>query len=163
IATSLTQLVVFRVVQGMAGGGLQPSSQAILLDNFPREQQGTAMTLFGVAALTGPIVGPTLGGWLVINYDWRWIFYINLPVGILALVASHLVLEDPDYLKRQRDQLRRQPFRFDSIGVGLLALTMSCWEVALSKGQEWDWLRDPFWRVQTLLTVFALALVGLLV
>lgn len=163
VAGSLEQLVLFRVLQGLAGGGLQPSSQAILLDTFPRQQQGTAMTLFGVAALTGPIVGPTLGGWLVVSYDWRWIFYINLPVGVLAFVASYLVLRDPPYLQRQRSELSRQPLRFDGIGLGLLALTMGCWEVVLSKGQEWDWLGDPFWRVQTLLVVLVLAFAGLLV
>ena len=111
IASSLEQLVAFRVLQGMAGGGLQPSSQAILLDTFPREKQGTAMTMFGVAALTGPIVGPTLGGWLVVNYDWRWIFYINLPVGALALLASYVFLDDPDYLKRQGGKFDRLGYR----------------------------------------------------
>src|SRR5437879_4547926 len=85
MATSLGQIILFRVLQGLAGGGLQPSSQAILMDSFPPEKQGVAMTLFGLAALIGPIVGPTLGGWLVVNYDWRYIFYINVPVGLLAL------------------------------------------------------------------------------
>src|SRR3974390_2841756 len=83
MATSLVQIILFRVLQGLAGGGLQPSSQAVLLDSFPPEKQGTAQTLFGVAALLGPIVGPTLGGWLVVNYDWRWIFFVNLPVCLL--------------------------------------------------------------------------------
>ena len=85
IATSLNQLILFRVLQGLAGGGLQPSSQGVLLDAFPREKQGAAMTLFAVAALLAPVVGPTLGGYLTDNYNWRWIFYINLPVGALAL------------------------------------------------------------------------------
>ncbi|HEV7733676.1 MAG TPA: DHA2 family efflux MFS transporter permease subunit [Candidatus Binatia bacterium] len=163
IAGSLPQLILFRVLQGMAGGGLQPSSQAILLDAFPRERQGAAMTMFGIAALTGPIVGPTLGGWLVDNYDWRWIFYINVPVGLLAFAASYRVLEDPPYLSEQRAQLARQPLRFDGIGLGLLALTMASWEIVLSKGQEWDWLGDPFWRVQTLLIILAVAAVCLVV
>jgi DHA2 family multidrug resistance protein len=163
MAQSLNQLILFRILQGLAGGGLQPSSQGILLDAFPRERQGAAMTLFGVAALTAPIVGPTLGGWLVVSYDWRWIFYINLPVGALAFAASYLLLDDPDYLKRQRAELRRQPFRFDAIGVGLLALTMSCWEVLITKGQEWDWLGDPFGRIQTLLLVLVVAFASLLI
>lgn len=106
------------------------------------------MTLFGIAALIAPIVGPTLGGWLCVNYDWRWIFLINVPVGLVALVAAYAVVDDPDYLKQERAQLRRQPLNFDYIGLGLLVLVMSCWEVALSKGQEWDWLGDPFGRVQ---------------
>lgn len=163
MAESLPQLIFCRVLQGMAGGGLQPSSQAILLDAFPRERQGAAMTLFGIAALTGPIVGPTLGGWLVVNYDWRWIFYINVPVGVLAFAMSHWLLRDPPYLAEQRAALLRQPLRFDGIGLGLLALTMSSWEIVLSKGQEWDWFGDPFWRVQTLAIVFAVALGGLVV
>ena len=84
MATSLEQLILFRVIQGLAGGGLQPSSQGVLLDSFPPEKQGAAMTMFGVAALLAPVVGPTLGGYLTVNYDWRWIFYINLPVGASA-------------------------------------------------------------------------------
>ncbi len=162
MATSLPQLVLFRVIQGLAGGGLQPSSQAVLLDSFPREKQGAAQTMFGVAALLGPIVGPTLGGWLVDTYSWRWIFYINLPVGLFALLACYALLDDPDYLKQQRWELKRRPLNFDGIGLGLLALVMASWEVVLSKGQEWDWLGDPFWRVQTLLIVFVLGLGALL-
>jgi DHA2 family multidrug resistance protein len=162
MATSLPQLILFRAVQGLAGGGLQPSSQAVLLDTFPREKQGAAQTMFGVAALLGPVVGPTLGGWLVDTYNWRWIFYINLPVGVLGFLACYALLDDPDYLKNHRAELKRQPLNLDGIGLGLLALTMASWEVVLSKGQEWDWLGDPFWRVQTLLAVFLLALGGLL-
>ncbi|HEV3263315.1 MAG TPA: DHA2 family efflux MFS transporter permease subunit [Gemmataceae bacterium] len=162
MATSLEQLILFRALQGLAGGGLQPSSQGILLDSFPREKQGSAMTMFGVAALIGPIVGPTLGGWIVDNYGWRWIFYINLPVGAIGLLACYALLEDPDYLKRERAELKRQPLNFDTIGVVLLALVMISWEVMLSKGQEWDWLGDPSWRVHGLLILFVLALGGLI-
>ena len=114
------------------------------------------MTMFGVAALLGPIVGPTLGGWLVVNYDWRWIFYINLPVGVLGFLACYVLLDDPAYLKEERAKLKKRPLNFDDIGLGLLALVMATWEVMLSKGQEWDWLGDPFWRVQTLLILFVL-------
>jgi MFS transporter, DHA2 family, multidrug resistance protein len=162
MATSLLQLILFRIIQGMAGGGLQPSSQAILLDAFPREKQGAAQTMFGVAALVGPIVGPTLGGWLVVNYDWRWIFYINVPTGIVGFLACYALLDDPDYLKQERAELKKRPLNFDGIGLGLLALVMASWEVMLSKGQEWDWLGDPFWRIQALLAVFVLACGGLL-
>lgn len=158
MATSLPQIIMFRIIQGLAGGGLQPSSQGVLIDTFPPEKQGVAMSMFGIAALIGPIVGPTLGGWLVVNYDWRWIFYINLPVGLLALAASYFLVEDPPYLKEERTRLRGQPFNFDYIGLGLLALAVSCWEILLSKGQEWDWLSDPFWRIQTLITLFVLGL-----
>src|SRR5215471_4997566 len=105
LATSLPQLILFRVIQGLAGGGLQPSSQAILLDSFPPEKQGGAMTAFGLAALVGPVVGPTLGGYLTDNYNWRWIFYINVPIGLLAMLACYAVVEDPDYLKQMRAKL----------------------------------------------------------
>jgi DHA2 family multidrug resistance protein len=163
IATTLEQLILFRVIQGLAGGGLQPSSQGVLLDSFPPEKQGQAQTMFGVAALLAPVVGPTLGGYLTVNYNWRWIFYVNLPVGALGLLACFLLVDDPDYLKKRRAELRRQPLHFDYIGLGLLALAISSWEVLLSKGQEWDWYNDPFWRVQTLFLLFVVGLVVLVV
>jgi MFS transporter, DHA2 family, multidrug resistance protein len=163
MATSLEQIILFRVIQGLAGGGLQPSSQGVLLDAFPPEKQGAAQTLFGVAALLAPVVGPTLGGYLTVQYDWRWIFLINVPVGALALTVCALVVDDPDYLKKERAELRRRPLNFDYLGLGLLALVMSCWEIMLSKGQEWDWLGDPFGRVQTLLVLFVLGLGCLIV
>jgi DHA2 family multidrug resistance protein len=160
-ATSLGQLILFRVLQGLAGGGLQPSSQGVLLDAFPREKQGIAMTLFGLAALLAPVVGPTLGGWITDSYSWRWVFFINVPVGLLALAACYAELRDPDYLTKQRMELRKLPFRFDTIGLSLLVVVMVSWEVMLSKGQEWDWLDDPVWRVQTLAILFAVGLAGL--
>jgi DHA2 family multidrug resistance protein len=158
MATSLEQIILFRVLQGLAGGGLQPSSQGVLLDSFPPEKQGAAQTMFGVAALLAPVVGPTLGGYLTVQYEWRWIFYINLPVGILALVACYLVVDDPDYLKQERVELLRKPLNFDFIGLGLLAMVMACWEITLSKGQEWDWVGDPFWRIQTMMILFVFGL-----
>ena len=163
MATSLWQLILCRVLQGLAGGGLQPSTQGILLDAFPREKQGSAMTMFGVAALIGPIVGPTLGGWLVDNYNWRYIFYINIPVGTVAFLACYALLQDPDYLKEERAELNRRPWHFDTLGLVLLAVAMISWEVMLSKGQQWDWLGDPFWRVQTLLILFVVSLVTLVI
>src|SRR5712671_7888847 len=110
MATSLGQIILFRVLQGLAGGGLQPSSQGVLLDSFPPERQGMAMTLFGLAALIAPVVGPTLGGWITDSYSWRWVFLINVPVGILALGACAITLRDPDYLVAQRKELRKRPF-----------------------------------------------------
>lgn len=162
-ATSLGAMILFRVIQGLAGGGLQPCSQAVLLDSFPPEKQGTAMTLFGLAAIIAPIVGPTLGGWFCVNYDWRWIFLINVPIGVLALGACYVLLEDPEYLKQERAELRRKPLNFDYIGLGVLALVMSCWEIVLSKGQEWDWLGDPLGRVQLLAVLFVVGLGGLII
>jgi MFS transporter, DHA2 family, multidrug resistance protein len=161
MARSLNQLILFRVVQGLAGGGLQPSSQGILLDTFPPEKQGAAQTLFGVAALIAPVLGPTLGGWITDQYSWNWIFYINLPVGTIAFFLCWATVQDPEYLRAARKELRKEPMRFDSIGLGLLVITLVCWEVLLSKGQEWDWLGDAFGRVQTLVLLLILGGCGL--
>jgi MFS transporter, DHA2 family, multidrug resistance protein len=161
MATSLGQLIFFRVMQGLAGGGLQPSSQAILLDSFPPEKQGAAQTLFGVAALLAPVIGPTLGGYITDQYSWRWIFYINVPTGALALFLCWLMVRDPEYLREHRKELNRQPLNFDFIGLSLLVLTIVCWEVVLSKGQEWDWLGDAFGRIQVLLVLFIVGGAGL--
>jgi DHA2 family multidrug resistance protein len=161
-ATSLGQLILFRVIQGLAGGGLQPSSQGILLDSFPAEKQGAAQTLFGVAALLAPVVGPTLGGYITDEYSWRWIFYINVPVGAAALILCAILVRDPDYLRNERSELKKRPLNFDFIGLCLLSLTMVCWEVVLSKGQEWDWFNDAFGRIQILSALFVVGLVGLL-
>src|SRR6478672_10509394 len=133
MATGLGQLILFRVMQGLAGGGLQPSSQGVLLDAFPPEKQGTAMTLFGFAALIAPVVGPTLGGWITDSYSWQCVFLINVPVGLLALAGCYALLRDPDYLVTQRMELRKQPLHFDPIGLSLLVIVMVCWEVMLSK------------------------------
>jgi DHA2 family multidrug resistance protein len=163
MATSLNMLIFSRVLQGLGGGGLQPSSQGVLLDAFPKEKQGAAMTMFGIAALLAPVVGPTLGGYITDNYGWRWVFYINVPVGILALAMCNAVVSDPAYLKAQTADSRKQHRPFDTLGLCLLAVTMTSWEIMLSKGQEWDWFGDPFLRVQTLALLFVLGLGGLIV
>jgi DHA2 family multidrug resistance protein len=162
MAGSLNALIAYRVLQGLAGGGLQPSSQGILLDAFPKEKAGTAMTVFGIAALLAPVVGPTLGGYITDNYGWEWIFYLNVPVGLLALVLCSAVVQDPDYLKEERARMSGQHHRFDALGLCLLSVTMVSWEIMLSKGQEWDWLGDPEFRVQGLLILFVASLVGLI-
>jgi DHA2 family multidrug resistance protein len=154
MATSLGQLILFRVLQGLAGGGLQPCSQGILLDTFPPEKQGAAQTLFGVAALIAPVLGPTLGGWITDEYSWRWIFLINLPVGLLAFFFCAAVVRDPKYLRDEREAAKRNPVKFDSIGLSLLVLALVSWEILLSKGQEWDWLGDPYGRLQTFVVLF---------
>ena len=161
-STNLGQLIFFRVVQGLAGGGLQPMSQGILFDIFPKEKQGVAMTIFGVAALVAPVLGPTLGGFLTDTYSWRYIFYINIPVGIAALVACYIYLQDPEYLQKEHAEMKKNPSPFDTLGLMLLSITMVCWEVVNTKGQEWDWFGDPFWRVQGLLALFIVALVSLI-
>ena len=163
MATSLNMLIFSRVLQGLAGGGLQPSSQAVLLDAFPKEKQGVAQTAFSIAALLAPVVGPTLGGYVTDNYGWRWVFYINVPVGLLALVMCNALVFDPPYLKAQSAEARRQNRAFDTLGLSLLAVTMTSWEVLVSKGQEWDWFGDPFLRVQGLALLFVLGLVGLII
>lgn len=162
LANSLGALILFRVLQGLAGGGLQPCSQGILLDSFPTEKQGAAQTLFGVAALLAPVLGPTLGGWITDQYSWRWIFLINLPVGIVAFGLCWALVRDPDYLRDERKALLKRPLNFDSIGLGLLIITIVCWEVLLSKGQEWDWLEDAFGRIQILAVLFVVGLGGLI-
>lgn len=162
-ATNLETLIACRILQGLAGGGLQPCSQGILLDTFPAEKQGSAQALFGVAALLAPVLGPTLGGWITEVYSWRWIFLINVPIGILAFVTAFLVVRDPDYLVQARAASRKLPMRFDTIGLGLLILVIASWEVILSKGQEWDWMGDPFGRIQTLLVLFGVGLVAFII
>lgn len=156
MATSLEQLVFFRVLQGLSGGGLQPSEQAILVDTFPPAKRGMAMAVYGFAILTAPVLGPTLGGWITDNYTWRWIFFINIPVGCLSLLLSGMILEDPPYLKAQRAARRGQPFRIDLIGIGLIALGLGALEVVLDKGQTEDWLHSPF--IVRLAVVAAVAL-----
>jgi len=154
MATSLGMLIFARVLQGFAGGGLQPSSQGVLLDTFPPEKQGTAMTMFSIAALLAPVVGPALGGYITDNYGWRWIFYLNVPVGLVALIFCRRVVFDPPFFKAEQAAARARGGRFDAAGLCLLSVTMCCWEIMLSKGQEWDWLGDPFLRIQTLLFLF---------
>lgn len=133
LATSMTELVIFRVVQGIGGGTMQPLSQAILLESFPPAKRGAATAVFGIAIVVAPIIGPTLGGWLTDNWSWRWTFFINLPVGILAVFLMLLVLEDPPYIRAG------QAGRFDGIGFGLIALALGTLQIILDKGQDADW------------------------
>jgi MFS transporter, DHA2 family, multidrug resistance protein len=139
-ATSLGMLIVARILQGLGGGALQPISQAILLESFPPQKRGAAMAIFGLGVVCAPIIGPTLGGWITDNYAWRWIFYINLPVGMLALFLIQLYVQDPPYIRAGR------PPRIDFLGFGLLAFWIGCLQIALDKGQQEDWLTSPFIR-----------------
>src|ERR1700692_1781966 len=140
IAPSLSMLILFRVIQGAGGGGLQPMAQAILADTFPPEKRGLAFALYGITAIMAPTIGPTLGGWLTDNYSWRWIFYINLPVGILTLFLVLRVVEDPPYLARTKNA----GVRIDYIGIALLALGVGALQILLDKGQEDDWFGSQF-------------------
>ncbi|MDB5172885.1 MAG: Inner rane component of tripartite multidrug resistance system [Phycisphaerales bacterium] len=151
MATSLPMLIFFRVLQGMGGGGLAPSEQSILADTFAPRQRGMAFALYGIAVVVAPAVGPTLGGWITDNFTWRWIFFINVPVGILSLVLSDLVVRDPPELTAQRHRRLKAGFKIDYIGFGLIALGLGCLQVVLDKGQEEDWFSSPF------ITAFAIA------
>jgi DHA2 family multidrug resistance protein len=140
LAASLSMLVVARVVQGAGGGALQPISQAILLESFPPQKRGMAMAAFGVGVVVAPIIGPTLGGWLTDNYSWRWAYYINLPVGILALLMMQAFIEDPPYAKKTR------PAKIDAFGFALMALALGTLQVIFDKGQELDWFASLWIR-----------------
>jgi DHA2 family multidrug resistance protein len=148
LATSLEELILFRILQGLGGGGLQPVTQAVLVDTFPAEKQGQAQALFAVSALIAPVLGPTVGGYISDNYGWEWIFLINIPPGLLALWMNGRYLHDPEYLTAEHRAMRSRPLNFDWLGLALIVLSMVCMEVVLSKGQEWDWFGDPFGRVQ---------------
>ena len=121
IAPSLGMLIFFRVLQGAGGGGLQPSEQSILADTFSPAQRGMAFAIYGMAVVLAPAIGPTLGGWITDNYEWRWIFFINIPVGIISLILTHRMIQDPPHLVREQQRARRQGMRIDFIGLALLA------------------------------------------
>src|SRR5271170_1074187 len=129
LAPSLGALIFFRVLQGVGGGGLQPSEQAILADTFPPRQRGMAFAVYGMAVVLAPAIGPTLGGWITDTFDWRWIFFINIPVGIISLLLTNRLITDPPYMRREN----RKTFRVDYIGLGLLALGLGALQVVLDK------------------------------
>src|SRR6202140_1305489 len=155
IAPSLGFLLLFRVLQGAFGGGLQPMAQSILGDSFAPEKRGLAFSLYGITTICAPAIGPTLGGWITDNYSWRWIFYINVPVGILALLLVYRFVEDPPYLAR----LKKRLSGFDFVGFSLLTLGVGALQIALDKGQEDDWFGSHF--ITTLIVVAAAGLVSL--
>src|SRR5712672_1485653 len=157
IAPNLGLLLLFRVLQGAFGGGLQPMAQAILGDTFPPEKRGLAFALYGVTAICAPAIGPTLGGWITDNYSWRWIFYINVPVGALALALVYRLVEDPPYMARLKQRLSG----FDFIGFSLLTVGVGALQIVLDKGQEDDWFGSHF--ITTLVLVAAVGLVSLII
>jgi DHA2 family multidrug resistance protein len=138
ISTSLPMLLLMRAIQGAGGGALQPIAQSILLESFPKEKHGVAMAVYGVGVVTAPILGPMLGGWITDSYNWRWIFFINVPVGLLALVMMQRFISDP------RGQGGAEAPRLDIIGFGFMSLWLGCQEVLLDKGQEDDWFGSNF-------------------
>jgi DHA2 family multidrug resistance protein len=153
LAPTLPALVFFRIIQGATGGALQPLSQAVLLEAFPPQQRGRAMAFWLLGIVVAPILGPVLGGWLTDNYSWRWIFYINLPVGIAAMTMARLYIFDPSYI---RDRTRG----IDYWGIGLLAIGIGSLQIVLDKGQEDDWFSSFF--ITTLAVVSAVSLVALI-
>ncbi len=155
IATSMPLLVAARVLQGLGGGAMQPLSQAILLESFPPTQRGTATALFGLGIVVAPIIGPTLGGWLTDQFSWRWTFYINFPVGILAVFLMLLVVEDPPYIRASR------PGRIDGIGFALMGLFLGTLQILLDKGQDADWF-DAVW-LRWFAVISVLSLIGFIV
>jgi len=149
-ATSLALLLIARAVQGAGGGALQPLSQAILLESFPPHKRGSAMAVFALGVVVAPVLGPTLGGWLTDAYSWRWAFYINVPVGIFAILMISRYVEDPSYVKEAR------PGKLDAIGLGLLAVWLGCLQIILDKGQEDDWFGASWIRWASVVLVVCL-------
>src|SRR5215510_6526672 len=154
LAPNLPLLVMFRLIQGATGGAMQPLSQAILLEAFPPAQRGKAMGFWGLGIVVAPILGPVLGGWLTDTYSWRWVFYINLPVGLASLVMTQLYVFDPPYL-------RQEATKIDYWGIGLLALWIGTLQIALDLGQEHDWFSSPF--ITTLVVTSAIGVIAFII
>jgi DHA2 family multidrug resistance protein len=154
LAPNLASLVAFRLIQGATGGAMQPLSQAVLLEAFPPHERGKAMGFWGLGIVVAPILGPVLGGWLTDTYSWRWVFYINLPVGIVSLVMTKLYVFDPPYL-------RKESAKIDYWGIGLLTLWVGCLQIALDLGQQRDWFSSRF--IATLVAIFAISLVAFII
>lgn len=155
LSTSLDQMVLARILQGLGGGALMPLSQAILLESFPKEKRGIAMSIFGLGILVAPIVGPLIGGWITDTYSWNWIFFINIPFGVLAVLASKMFIEDPPYAQKQGFQ------RIDYLGFALLIIWLTSLQIVLDKGQNADWFNAP-WVCWTA-SVSVLSMIGFFV
>src|SRR4051812_20538308 len=152
LGPNLGSLIVFRILQGLGGGGLQPSEQSILADTFEPAKRGMAFAMYGMAVVVAPAIGPTLGGWITDNYSWRWIFYINLPVGLISILLTSRLISDPPHLRGRRSESHR----IDYIGFSLLALGLGCLQIVLDKGQRDDWFQSHFILGLTLVAATAL-------
>ena len=157
LAPSLGFLVFFRILQGAGGGGLAPSEQAILADTFPAHQRGLGFAVYGMAVVIAPAIGPTVGGWITDNYSWHWIFFINVPIGILSLFLTQRMVEDPPYLKREQQRVRRAAAGIDYIGFILIALGIGALQLVLDKGQEDDWFSSSLITSASIFAVVTLA------
>lgn len=157
LAPSLSMLLLFRALQGVGGGGLQPMAQAILNDSFPPEKRGLAFALYGITAVLAPTIGPMLGGWITDNYSWRWIFFIKIPVAAIALYFTYKLVEDPPFLRR----LKKGGINVDYIGIAMLSLGVGSLQILLDKGQEDDWFGSHF--IVTLMVTAAVCLTVLVI
>lgn len=153
IATNLGELIVFRVLQGLFGGGLQPNQQSIILDTFPPEQRNRAFSVSAIAIVVAPVLGPTLGGWITDHFSWRWVFLLNVPIGVLTVLAVMQLVEDPPW---RRGAVRG--LSVDYVGIGLIAIGLGCLQVMLDRGEDEDWFGSTFIRIFAVLS--ALGLVG---
>jgi MFS transporter, DHA2 family, multidrug resistance protein len=161
LAPSLGWLIVFRILQGMGGGGLAPSEQSILTDTFSPQKRGQAFAIYGIAVVVAPAIGPMLGGWITDNYSWRWIFFINIPVGILSLFLVHILLrESAEAIAEQRNTLKKG-LKVDYLGFGLVAIGLGSLQVVLDKGQEDDWLSSNF--ILIFATLAAIGIIGAII
>jgi DHA2 family multidrug resistance protein len=154
-APNLPALIIFRILQGAGGGGLQPSEQAILADTFPPAKRGMAFAVYGIAVVMAPAIGPTLGGWITDNYSWRWIFFVNIPVGILSLLLTSRLIQDPPYFRRRK----LSETKIDYVGLGFVALGLGCLQIVLDKGQRDDWFESNFILVLSAIAASALLFV----
>ena len=156
-AGNLTILILFRILQGLGGGGMAPSEQAIIADTFSPAQRSSAFALYGVAVIVAPTVGPTLGGWITDNYSWHWIFFINVPIGIISLLLVHWLVDEPEVLEQERKQRLSNGLKVDWLGFVLVTLFLGCLEIVLDKGQEDDWFSSNFIVTFAVISVVACA------
>src|SRR5450432_1334119 len=161
LAPTLPILIFCRVLQGAGGGGLAPSEQAILADTFSPKQRGQAFALYGLAVVCAPAIGPTLGGWITDNYNWRWIFFINVPVAILSLYLTSRLVQDSKHAKEEHAAVWKNGLSIDYMGFGLVALGVGCLQVVLDKGQEDDWFGSRF--IQIFAALCAIGIIGTII